>query len=581
MKTKVFKGAGYAVAGLAAVASVTGVMAAPTYAEGCAFSHNDTCYETFVAARNAAYEAKTGAVVLNEDFDVSKATAGTYGITGDMTIDLNGHKISHTTYAFSISGKLTVKDSVGTGSIESPYPVYINGGEMVLESGTVNGASYAIYNSGGTFTMNGGTVKGTGYGVALVKSGTATINDGEIKTSYMALSGNNTIGDMNVYMNGGTVTSTGSPAIYMPSQVDLNISGGTVNGGVLIRMGQVDISGGTINAPSSTMTLTTTAPGNIPAYAYSGAMNLPNAITVMGGAYDSTNETYGNSLNMKITGGTMKSTGGAAVAVYDLGKTAQKMSATITGGNFVGAAGKDAVVFQTLAQAGVEPISGYGVVANTLPSKFMAGGTYSVEPLSEYIADNYVANDNSDGTFTVATTTTFEELTTDEGLAIDFGTGYVLDKDAVLVVEDKTNDEILALNENIKKALDIRVEDENGNELSVRGANLTISVPLEDELLGYDHYVVYYINDAGEIAETFDATVENGVLTFQTSHLSTYAIAAYNDSETVTSEGATATTTAASLNPNTLDNVANYAVAAGAAAVVMLGAIVYLMKREA
>ena len=52
---------------------------------------------------------------------------------------------------------------------------------------------------------------------------------------------------MNFTVNGGTLTAKYGPAIYMPGQVNLTITDGTLNGGISLRMGQVDISGGTIN----------------------------------------------------------------------------------------------------------------------------------------------------------------------------------------------------------------------------------------------------------------------------------------------------------------------------------------------
>ena len=49
-------------------------------------------------------------------------------------------------------------------------------------------------------------------------------------------------------VNGGTLTTEAGASIYMPNQVSLKITGGTLNGGIFVRMGTITISGGTINA---------------------------------------------------------------------------------------------------------------------------------------------------------------------------------------------------------------------------------------------------------------------------------------------------------------------------------------------
>ena len=105
---------------------------------------------------------------------------------------------------------------------------------------------------------------------------------------------------MDFEVNAGVLTAEFGPAIYMPGQVELTITGGTLNGGISLRMGQVEISGGTINA----MTSGSYDPKDY--YDYSGNAWLPDALYVFNGTYNSDNATYGNSLNMTITGGTFE-----------------------------------------------------------------------------------------------------------------------------------------------------------------------------------------------------------------------------------------------------------------------------------
>ena len=56
---------------------------------------------------------------------------------------------------------------------------------------------------------------------------------------------------------------------------------------------------------------------------------------------------------------------------------------------------------------------------------------------------------------------------------------------------------------------------------------MKIRIALPDNLKGYNKYEVAYILN-GEIKETMPATVENGYIVFETSHLSQYGIIATN-----------------------------------------------------
>lgn len=132
----------------------------------------------------------------------------------------------------------------GTLSIESSS----KNGKLVMKKGSVSADGEAA-----KVTLKSGTIESTdtsasGYGVAAYNGATVVVNGGEIISQYAALSGNNTMGNMNFEVNGGTLTAKYGPAIYMPGQVKLTITGGVLNGGISLRMGQVDISGGTINA---------------------------------------------------------------------------------------------------------------------------------------------------------------------------------------------------------------------------------------------------------------------------------------------------------------------------------------------
>ena len=80
---------------------------------------------------------------------------------------------------------------------------------------------------------------------------------------------------------------------------------------------------------------------------------------------------------------------------------------------------------------------------------------------------------------------------------------------------------------NVKFIADINVLDGNSNVVNISNTKMKIRIALPDDLKGYNKYEVAYILN-GEIKETMPATVENGYIVFETSHLSQYGIIATN-----------------------------------------------------
>ena len=59
---------------------------------------------------------------------------------------------------------------------------------------------------------------------------------------------------------------------------------------------------------------------------------------------------------------------------------------------------------------------------------------------------------------------------------------------------------------------------------------MKVKIALPEDLKGFNKYEVVYISD-GEIQETIPATIEDGYIVFETSHLSQYGIIARNVEE--------------------------------------------------
>ena len=82
---------------------------------------------------------------------------------------------------------------------------------------------------------------------------------------------------------------------------------------------------------------------------------------------------------------------------------------------------------------------------------------------------------------------------------------------------------------NVKYVVDINVL-ENGEVVKISNTKMKIRIALPEDLKGFNKYEVVYISN-DEIKETIPATVEDGYIVFETSHLSQYGIVATNVEE--------------------------------------------------
>lgn len=337
-------------------------------------------YTTLSAAVSAANDGDT--IQLNSNVSLSASV----DVDDTVTLDLNGKKIDAGTNEISLASgsELIIKDSSdGTGEISA--------------SGQKKEGTRLFLVDNATLTLNGGKFNAAdnNYGVYASNGGKVIVNAGTFNAGYAPLAGNNTTGDTNFEVNGGTLTAKYGPAIYMPSQVNLTITNGTLNGGISLRMGQVNISGGTINATTN----------NIDAvenyYDFSGNAWLADALYVFNGTYTSENEEYGNSLDLNITGGTFNCTNnqGSAIAIYDLGKVAQSSDVSISGSAALhsNAEGRSAYQVLSLKDIGVDsPEEGFnnseyvGKVQSSI-----TGGTFSSD-VSTYVPNGYICKQNAE-----------------------------------------------------------------------------------------------------------------------------------------------------------------------------------------
>ena len=367
----------------------------------------DTYYKTLAEAVAAAKNDETVTLLKNAETTVELSFTNKA-----ITLDLNGKTVSGTfTDNFSVieagaDASLTVQDTsvAGTGKIASNK-----------------------------------------YGISARDGGALIVKSGTIESEYAPLSGNNTAGDMNFTVNGGTLTAKHGPAIYMPGQVNLSITDGVLNGGISLRMGQVSISGGTINAATDGL--------DSPAehYHYSGNAWLPDALYVFGGTYTSENTTYGNSLHLNITGGTFNCANGqgSAVAIYDLGKVEQVMEITISDEAKLGtnSTARNAYDKLSLSDIGVtSPKPGFGAHSGQV-STTITGGLFSSDP-SAYVPATHHVEDSGNGSYPFAVK---EGAKSDATIIVTAATNAAVsdtiesgDKAKIEAVKDKANVEGMA-----------------------------------------------------------------------------------------------------------------------------------------
>lgn len=300
----------------------------------------DTGYATLAAAVAAAADGATITMLKNDT--VTKEIDFT---DKAITLDLNG---------------VTV-----TGNFSEP--------NSVIEAQGENGSLTLT----DTSADKAGKLASNKYGLSAADGGKLIVNSGTVEAEYAVLSGNNTAGDMNFEVNGGTLTSKQSEAIYMPGQQNLVVNGGVINGGISARMGQITVNNGVING----MTTAQTADTMSEFWNYSGSAWIGDAIYVWGGTYNSENA-YGNTTNVKIYGGTINGNAHRAIAVYDIGNNyEQKVNVTITGGEVSG----DVVLDKT-----------YGPHTHKVTTNFrISGGLFSTD-VAEYCSVGWTTVANTD-----------------------------------------------------------------------------------------------------------------------------------------------------------------------------------------
>ena len=501
--------------------------------------------------------SKGGDVKLTENITTSTKRII---IDKDVNLDLNGKTLTSLIDVTS-NKTLTISSSVEGGKFVALANEYSDEEEKDVKTGYAIGADNAkvIVNSGDVSSND------TQYGFYALNGGTITINGGNHTTGYAVLSGNNTTGAMSFVVNGGTLTTKYGPAIYMAGPIDLTITKGTINGGISLRMGIVNISGGVINAATTSLD----SPKEY--FFYSGNAWFADALYVYGGTYTTDIKGQTNKLELNITGGTFNVANGqgSPIAIYDLGKVEQVMNVKVSGAKLT----TDAT---TRTSFDVINLKDLGLVKDASETytcdktKCNVGGQTSTSTYGVYSNKHILTTSNE--TYTLKPNVKVE---TD---GVKFESNDAFSTEYTLVVTPKTEKEVKDVTTKLTEAYkdnkkvaglklislhEINIVDGNDEVVPMENGKYTISIPVAEDLRNFKNYKVIYVTEAGEIQETIDAKLVNGKVVFTTTHLSTYGVIGYNNPTT---------------NPETSDNIVTYAVIL-CASIFALGSAVALRKR--
>ena len=165
----------------------------------------DTGYDSLGSAVAAAEAGNTITLKANDE------TAQTITISKDLTIELDGHDLTNTSFNIT-RGTVVIRDRRGIATISCEY-------EQAIEADFNSRVYGTIVSKGGSLTLEGVNVNGfertignQGYlpKAVLIEGGTVTINSGSFK--------------------GGNDSNSGGDAVYF-DEGNLTINGGTFTGG--------------------------------------------------------------------------------------------------------------------------------------------------------------------------------------------------------------------------------------------------------------------------------------------------------------------------------------------------------------
>ena len=427
----------------AAALALVGLAPTAALAEGTVAKIGETEYPTLEAAVAAAKSGET--VTLVDDAAVSSRMFIADGQA--ITVDLAGHTVSLAANQFFgvKHGALTLS---GNGTVKETSPNY--GPVLVYGSADQDASNYSIVNVGSGVTLEGWAPvfidnmkanNGEANGIV--------VNVGGKLNSVPDGSGDNGAG---IYVN-GAIKGTGSNApvisladscvitttgqgIYAAGYAKWNVNGARISGanGIEIRAGELNVNGGSITGNAKPTSSTPDGNGSTTEGAgiaiVQHTTKLPIKVTVSAGDVSGFTGIYEANVQ-----------GNDAASIA-------KVSLNITGGT-------------------VAAINGGARAVESQDCKnFVSGGSFSSAVADEYLADGFVCEKNSDGTYGVQETPKVAEVD---------GVKYETVNEAIAAANGKTVKLLDDVNEDVAVPAGVAVTlDLNGKTLTnVAGDTIT------------------------------------------------------------------------------------------------------------
>lgn len=258
--------------------------------------------------------------------------AGIIAIGSDAdkaVVEINGGTIEVDNSAYWSNGASNVGYAVYADNAE----VEMWGGEIIAKGQYVTAEDDSVFGinlrNGSSATVHAGKIKSDTYGVVVYYNSAFTLDGGEITATWFAISGNNLAPAADITVKSGSATSTEDVAIYMPSQGSLTVSGGHIKGLAAIdaRMGEIEISGGTLESTATEFKALTKKPGGVAVY--DGSVVLFNVEMYVNDNTTSIPTGDGNNdFNAVVTGGTFVSAieDGTYFSIYLWNTTTQSVT---------------------------------------------------------------------------------------------------------------------------------------------------------------------------------------------------------------------------------------------------------------
>lgn len=366
-------------------------------------------YATLAAA---AKEAKAGDIV---ELLVDHRTTDLVEFDAPVTLDLCNHTLTigdagyYDGIQFKGVGENTLKNGIVTDERGEKYPnpiewltvfslanlstenVTIEGHRSNESTATnyllmvdaFNGSGDTVLNLGSGTTLkdadaSSSSMKNDVVGVALygvnenaaniARTTSLNVEDGvTIETSGFAIAGHGNWHGTEIAINGGTITSTGTTAIYHPQYGTVEVTGGTITGltGIEMRAGTLNVTGGTITGTAKKLSVD----------------KNKNGETTVGAGIAIAQHATALSLDVSIAGGTISGAAGLCESnpQENSPEDIAKVTLSVKSGTFTSSA-----------------TDGDAIISDD-KTAFITGGTFSSDPKQDYFATGYTSKENAEG----------------------------------------------------------------------------------------------------------------------------------------------------------------------------------------